>query len=257
MSAFWTVGHQEMQQSAVSNYELDSRLRCAEEPHADPVVPLDALRISQRFVDARGGSSEALGELLENCRNYLLMVANLAIKQGLKAKIGASDLVQETYFEAQRIFHRFEGETEEELLRWLTQILEFKIGTTMNHYFGTAKRDLSRELDWYHLLENSMIGDGPLCHGDSPSSICRDREEWEQYQQAFALLSAEQRRVIELRVTNEMSFEDVGRQMERSAEAVRKLFSRAIVQLQNLLEGIRPEGNRLERDREGIREQSE
>src|SRR5262249_13094013 len=53
---------------------------------------------------ARGGSPEALGQLLELCRRYLLQVANAELETLLQAKAGASDLVQETFLEAQRVF---------------------------------------------------------------------------------------------------------------------------------------------------------
>ena len=51
---------------------------------------------------ARGGSREALGEALESCRAYLLLVANRELDDDLQAKGAPSDLVQETFLEAQR-----------------------------------------------------------------------------------------------------------------------------------------------------------
>ena len=49
--------------------------------------------------------------MLNGCRQYLLMVANEVIGPELRAKCAASDLVQETFLEAQRhlrIFSRYE-----------------------------------------------------------------------------------------------------------------------------------------------------
>ena len=51
---------------------------------------------------ARGGSHEALGTLLERCRDYLLLVAGREIGRDLQGKIGASDLVQETFVRRNR-----------------------------------------------------------------------------------------------------------------------------------------------------------
>src|SRR5579862_5709972 len=77
-----------------------------------------------RWIDeARHGSREALGLLLDRCRHYLLVVARGAIDEPLHAKAGSSDLVQETFVQAQRNFVRFTGTTETELLAWLRGIL--------------------------------------------------------------------------------------------------------------------------------------
>jgi WD40 repeat protein len=64
---------------------------------------------SQFLPAARAGSSEALGQALEICRGYLLRVANQGLNADLRAKGGASDLVQETFLEAQRDFGCFQG----------------------------------------------------------------------------------------------------------------------------------------------------
>jgi WD40 repeat protein/serine/threonine protein kinase/DNA-directed RNA polymerase specialized sigma24 family protein len=87
-------------------------------------IPQDKSRGVARWIEAaRGGSAEALGELLELCRPHLLRVADGHLEPDLKAKVGASDLVKETFLEAQRHFADFQGATETELLSWLGRIL--------------------------------------------------------------------------------------------------------------------------------------
>jgi RNA polymerase sigma-70 factor (ECF subfamily) len=49
-------------------------------------------------------------------------------------------------------------------------------------------------------------------------------------------LPADEQAVIVLRHFDSLSFEEVGRRLDRSPEAVRKLFARAIVRLQHMLE---------------------
>jgi DNA-directed RNA polymerase specialized sigma24 family protein len=72
---------------------------------------------------ARNGSLEALGEALDACRQYLQVVAGSELESDLRPKGGASDLVQETYRDAQRQFDNFRGETAEQFLAWQTAIL--------------------------------------------------------------------------------------------------------------------------------------
>jgi hypothetical protein len=53
-------------------------------------------RTSHLIRQARGGSAEALGRLLERSRAYLLLIANKGLDADLRSKGGASDLVQQT-----------------------------------------------------------------------------------------------------------------------------------------------------------------
>ncbi len=77
----------------------------------------------EQLAAPRGGSRQALGELLEACRAYLLIVAEQELATDLRRKAGASGLVQETFLQAQRDVGRFQGESENELRAWLRQVL--------------------------------------------------------------------------------------------------------------------------------------
>src|SRR5689334_1370544 len=95
---------------------------------------------------ARGGSDSALGSVLESCRDYLLLVANEEVPCELQPKAAPSDLVQQTFLEATRSFSDFAGQTDQELLRWLQQILLNNIRDTTRRYRQRAKRDIGREV---------------------------------------------------------------------------------------------------------------
>src|ERR1700752_4820512 len=95
---------------------------------------------------APAGSNEALGRALGACRNSLLLVAQHHLGADVQAKGGASDLVQETFLEAQRDFGQFRGTSEEELLAWLRQMLLHNVGTFSRRYRETTKRDVAREV---------------------------------------------------------------------------------------------------------------
>ena len=94
---------------------------------------------------ARGGSSDALGMALEACRSYLTLVAEREIDQNLRAKGSASDIVQETFIEAQRAFPRFSSSSQTEFLTWLRVLLLNNILGLRRCYCGTARRAARRE----------------------------------------------------------------------------------------------------------------
>jgi DNA-directed RNA polymerase specialized sigma24 family protein len=66
-------------------------------------------------VDARGGLQQHIGALLEQCRPYLLAIADAELSSQLQGKVGASDLVQETLTCAVIDFADFRGTTADEL----------------------------------------------------------------------------------------------------------------------------------------------
>ena len=104
--------------------------------------------IGRWLAAARGGSTEALGQALEACRRYLLLVAQKELDPHLHAKGGASDLVQETFLEAQRDFAQFQGTNEAEWLAWLRQVLLNNLGHFTRRYRATASARSGARSGW-------------------------------------------------------------------------------------------------------------
>jgi RNA polymerase sigma-70 factor (ECF subfamily) len=186
---------------------------------------------------ARAGSREALGQALETCRNYLLLVAGQQLDADLHAKGGASDLVQETFLEAQRDFARFQGTSEGELLAWLRQILLNNVANFTRRYRSTGKRAVSREVAVQGGDSASAPGlalPDPLL---TPSSQAVEREQAQALQKALQRLPDDYRQVIVLRYLEGRSFEEIGQLLNRSPDAARKLWSRAMERLRQEWEG--------------------
>jgi RNA polymerase sigma-70 factor (ECF subfamily) len=191
--------------------------------------------------DARAGSAEALGRLLEACRPYLLLVANRQLAPGLRRKVGCSDLLQDTFLEAQRDFSGFQGGTQDELRAWLARILLNNLAETARRYRGTRKRQADREL---FLGVNPVWepDDEPLDSGASPSAQAMAQEQGDELERVLGRLAEHYREVIRLRHHEGLSFEENGRRTGRSAEAARKVWVRALEQLRQILEaGHEPE----------------
>src|SRR5262245_6155605 len=102
--------------------------------------------VVQWLAAARAGSPEALGQVLETFRGYLLLVADRELDPELRAKGGASDLVQDTFLEARRDFAGFHGSSEEELRAWLRRVLLNNVANFTRQYRQRAKREVAREV---------------------------------------------------------------------------------------------------------------
>lgn len=184
---------------------------------------------------ARSGSKEALGKIFEEFRHYLSLVANKEIDADLRAKAGGSDLVQQTFMEAQRDFPAFRGTTLEEFQHWLRGILLHNIAGLKRDFRDTAKRDvaLERSIDKgssTHGFKAKLITDTP-----SPSGHVMIAEQLELLKVAIERLPEQYRQAIVLHHRENLGFEEVGRRLGRSADAARKLWARAIETLHNEL----------------------
>jgi RNA polymerase sigma-70 factor (ECF subfamily) len=187
-------------------------------------------RSGELILQAQAGSTEALGQLLEGCRAYLLLIANKGLDVDLQSKGGASDLVQQTFVEAQQDFGRFQGHTQRELLNWLGCVLRHNLADFRRRYRDHAARRVSQEQplsgDELSALRDKLAADTP-----SPEDKATAAEEAETLRQALARLPEDYRRVITLRHEEGLSFHDVAQRMGRSPEAARKLWFRAVARL--------------------------
>jgi RNA polymerase sigma-70 factor (ECF subfamily) len=186
---------------------------------------------AQWLAAARAGSREALGQVLETFRAYLLLVADRELDPKLRAKGGASDLVQETFLEAQRDFGGFQGRTEAELLGWLRRMLLNNVGCFSRRYRDTGKRAVGREV--------GLAADGstdtplpePAADAPSPSGQAMAQEQTVALRQVLERLPEDYRQVIVLRYLEGRSFEEIARLLNRSPGAARKLWARAMQHL--------------------------
>ena len=197
---------------------------------------LSSQQLEASLAAARAGSREALGQVLSQYHCYLLQVARRQLARDLQAKGDASDLVQETFLEAQRFFDRFEGHSGDELRAWLRCVLVHQSAKVGRRFRSTQKRRLAREvrLDACRPLTAADSALPPAVV-PSPSAHLLARERHEVLRRALERLPEDYRRVMLLRYQKEMTFEEVGREMRRSADAVRMLWARALERLKHEL----------------------
>ena len=185
----------------------------------------------------REGDSEAVGTLLSKYRNYLLLIANQDLDDMLKPKLGASDVVQQSMMLAQQNFDQFRGESEREFLGWLKTILVNDIRDNRRQ-FSTQKRDAGLEVN---MQDHSVVKKNVFDPWLTPSSDAIERERAQLLANALGELSEDHRNVIELRNFQQLDFVEIGQRMDRSADAARKLWARAVETLQSNLAALSPE----------------
>lgn len=177
--------------------------------------------------EARSGSRDAIGTVLETYRPYLLKIARHKLDPGLAAKGGASDLVQETFLEAFRDFGHFSGSTPNEFQAWLRCLLIHHAGKLRRCYRATRKRQSSREQS-IDAGDGLMSGVGPVALQTSPSGRAVANERIQAIERAIGRLPDDYREVIRLRYREQRSLDEIAALMGRSPSAVTMLWFRAI-----------------------------
>jgi RNA polymerase sigma-70 factor (ECF subfamily) len=183
---------------------------------------------------AKEGSSEALGSLLEASQAYLLQVARARLGPELRAKGEASDLVQETFLEAQHDFACFRGCTGQDLIAWLRRILHHNLADFRRRYRARTSRGVNHEQPFGtgDVMDQCL---GLIADTNTPEKIAAAAEEAESLRRALERLPQDYRRVVLLRHHEGHSFPMIGRELGRSAGAARKLWFRAVERLRSEL----------------------
>ncbi len=198
----------------------------------DEMQDHDGQVFEQTMKAAQSGDRDAIGRLLELNRNYLLLIAQQDLDGDLKRKIGASDLVQESMLTAQTHFDKFEGESRKEFLAWLRGILGNDVKHWRRHYKGIQKRSVRRERD---IDGPQQAAVDPADQMYTPGTQAVADEEAAMLEKAIAKLPVNYQQVIQLRNWQDKTFGEIGAVLDCTDDAARKLWSRAIVRLQEVL----------------------
>ena len=181
------------------------------------------------------GPSLVSAESLENFRSYLLAVAGQRLGPELRAKVGASDVVQDTLLAAQLGRKAFRGEDAADLKPWLRGILLHRLANLRRKYLDTAKTRIGAEVP---LATLPTQGSAWKALADTATSACTAAVRGElrdTLEEGLARLPDHYRRVLELRYREGLTFEAIAARLEISADASRKLWGRAVLRLRETM----------------------
>lgn len=165
-------------------------------------------------------------EMLALFEPYLRGVAIREWRRSLAFKDSISDLVQESLAAGVQDFNAFEGKTEGELAAWLRRIL-FRIMQSKLRKYKTKKGDIGRETA--HNTQDISSGE------PTPSEIMNQIEQRLRLEIALQEIAAHYRQVIELHHIDGLTFAEIGVQLGKTGEAVRKMWVRGLFALQTRL----------------------
>ena len=169
----------------------------------------------------RAGEMEALGPLLEHYRPYLRCLAQRRVGLRLQSRLDASDIVQQTFLEAQRDLKSFRGDNAPALQAWLLRILDHNAAQAVDRHVRTQKRSVDRERPLPTAPSDEPGAGGALAADQStPSQRAMRGEDAVRLATALFALSDDQREAVRLRYLEGLTIRQLADAMGRSETAV-------------------------------------
>ena len=194
-----------------------------------------------RLLDqARRGDMESLGLLLSNYFRYLRSISNGHLDERIRARVSASDVIQETLLEAHRDFQKFVGTSIQEFTGWLRKILFNNMARAVENHLTAAKRDVRKQRSLDEKIKDTnhsadrFAGFLQVQLTSVSSAHCR-KESLRHLADAITLLPDDYREVIQLRHFEGLTFPEIALRLDRNQGATRMLWFRAVERLRGLI----------------------
>jgi RNA polymerase sigma-70 factor (ECF subfamily) len=184
--------------------------------------PSDAISDEDLVRRVRAGDEAAARLLFERHLPALRASVRGRVPADLRAKLGESDVIQEAYLAAYVNLAKFEDRGRGSFNAWLRQILDHKLVDEVRRHHEAAMRDARRE---ERLATDAAV---PEPDQPSPSGIVAAEEESASVRVAVDELPSDYATVIRLVHQEGLTLVETGERMGRTADAVRKLYGRAL-----------------------------
>lgn len=175
---------------------------------------------------AKSGDDDALGLLIETFRPMLRADAMQSLAE-VQARVGASDIVQMTWWSAFRGFPRFEGDVDA-FIGWLRNIHDRNIKDAIRDQ-QAGKRAIRKEISPSGGFQNAA---GKIT---SPSQKLMRREQQDQMDECMNKLPLAQREAIRWRFYEGLAVAEIVERMGRSETAVAGLLKRGLSTLRQMM----------------------
>jgi RNA polymerase sigma-70 factor, ECF subfamily len=177
---------------------------------------------------AQAGDEAALGALLAAHRDHLRHLADQGLPARLKARVDASDIVQQTCLSVFRQIAEFEGSDPAQFAAWLRQMHERNIQNAVRDQLRTRKRGDGRE-------ERLAGLDVDAPHQVTPSRHAMQREASVLLAQSLERLPEAEREVLRLRYLEGRTLVQISGDLDLSKDAVVWLMQKGMKRLRQWL----------------------
>ncbi len=198
--------------------------------------PSETVRLLQR---ARAGDRQALDELFARHRDRLRRMVDMRLDWGLRARLDASDVVQDAFLEVAGRLEEYLRDPGLPLFLWLRLVVGERLTTLHRQHLGTHMRDARREVSLYRAAlpeaSSAALAARLLGRHTSPTQAAVRAERLLRVQEALNALEPLDREVLSLRHFEQLSRAEAARVLGITESAAAKRYIRALKRLKQAL----------------------
>jgi RNA polymerase sigma-70 factor (ECF subfamily) len=185
---------------------------------------------------SRQGDETAFRTLCERHASTLRRGLERKMPARLRKRLSVADVMQEAYVTAYQRLDDYEGPHSGSFKRWLERIAEYKLKEAARHHLDAGKRAAAREMSRHQRPETHAFGG----REPTPSRHAEAAETAAAIDAAIEALPGDYATILRLVHEQGLTTTEAAERMDRSPEAARKLYGRAVSKLSERME--RPDG---------------
>jgi RNA polymerase sigma-70 factor (ECF subfamily) len=197
-------------------------------------IPADSAETQKLLGEARAGNLQAFEQLFAQYRQELRQFIELRLDPRMRARVDASDVVQETQMEAFRRLADFLERQPMPFHLWIRKTAYERLLKIRRHHVEVAQRTVRREVP---LPDHSslQLAQKLLASGSTPSERLDKREVARRVRQALARLSDPDREILLMRNFEGLSNQEVAQIIGIEPATASQRLGRALLRLRKLL----------------------
>ena len=177
-------------------------------------------------------NDESYDQLFERHRTSIKKFVEIRLDDKLRARIDASDIVQETQVEVFRRLDDFLDRRPMPFHIWLKKTAHERLIETRRQHLHATKRAVAREIS---NRSSVLLADQLLESVKSPSQLVSEEEVAGHVRDAVNRLSENDREILIMRSYECFSYKEIAYILEIRIATARKRYGRALLQLHKLL----------------------
>jgi RNA polymerase sigma-70 factor (ECF subfamily) len=185
------------------------------------------------IVLAKDGNKSALNQLYKIYAERVRWMVRFRMSKELRSKLESMDLVQDTLISAFNGLDNFTYKNEGDFVRWISKIAENELRRNFKKLHAD-KRDIHKEVQFDNhrrTTTNSFPGTPISINSTTPSIIMSRKEDLDKLEKSLDQLKPEYKKVIVLAKIDGLSYEEIGKRLGKTADAIGMLLSRAMASL--------------------------
>jgi RNA polymerase sigma-70 factor (ECF subfamily) len=187
----------------------------------------------------RAGERQALAELFHCYRERLQRMVELRMDTRLRARLDASDVLQEAYLDLASDLEAYRADPKLPPLLWMRLHVGRRLTMLHRRHLGTRMRDAGLEISLYRealpQASSAALASMLLGRHTSPTQAAQRAERLLRIQEALNTLDPIDREVLALKHFEELSRAETAEVLGISQEAAAKRYFRALKRLKDIL----------------------